>query len=82
MRGHLVLCFQEILLWTRKDCQGTEFEKHTRTWFYFGVSGCQAVSGRASLDVFLSSLLLWSLITHNSFLYLAGRLRCFNNHES
>ena len=26
-------------LWTRPDCQGTEFENGNRTWFYFGMRG-------------------------------------------
>eukprot|EP00983_Pelagomonas_calceolata_P078695 1154344-Pelagomonas_calceolata.AAC.1 len=30
---------QEVQLWTRKDCQGTDYERGTRSWFHFGVSG-------------------------------------------
>jgi hypothetical protein len=26
-------------LWTRPDCQGTEFENGSRSWFYFGLKG-------------------------------------------
>ena len=26
-------------VWTRPDCQGTEFENGNRTWFYFGMRG-------------------------------------------
>ncbi|KAF5825833.1 hypothetical protein DUNSADRAFT_6610 [Dunaliella salina] len=29
----------EVQLWTRQDCQGTEHERGTRSWFHFGVSG-------------------------------------------
>ena len=29
----------EFQIWTRPDCQGTEFENGNRTWFYFGVKG-------------------------------------------
>jgi len=29
----------EFHLWTRPDCQGTEFENGNRTWFYFGLRG-------------------------------------------
>jgi len=29
----------EFQLWTRPDCQGTEFENGNRTWFYFGLRG-------------------------------------------
>ena len=25
--------------WTRPDCHGTEFEKRSRSWFFFGVAG-------------------------------------------
>ena len=35
---------QEVLLWTRRDSQGTAHETHNRTWFYFGISGGQQVS--------------------------------------
>ena len=28
-----------FLVWTRPDCQGTEFENGNRTWFYFGMKG-------------------------------------------
>jgi len=31
----------EFQLWTRPDCQGTEFENGNRTWFYFGLRGGQ-----------------------------------------
>lgn len=33
------MCAQEFFLWTKKDCEGTSYERGTRTWFYFGVSG-------------------------------------------
>jgi len=29
----------EFHLWTRPDCQGSEFENGNRTWFYFGLRG-------------------------------------------
>eukprot|EP00092_Neocalanus_flemingeri_P026695 GFUD01028944.1.p1 GENE.GFUD01028944.1~~GFUD01028944.1.p1 ORF type:complete len:976 (+),score=255.73 GFUD01028944.1:228-3155(+) len=29
----------EFHLWTRPDCQGTEYENGNRTWFYFGLRG-------------------------------------------
>ena len=29
----------EFRLWTRPDCQDTEFENGNRTWFYFGLEG-------------------------------------------
>jgi len=29
----------EFQLWTKPDCQGTEFENGNRTWFYFGLRG-------------------------------------------
>ena len=29
----------EFQLWTRPDCQGTEFENGNRTWFFFGLKG-------------------------------------------
>ncbi|GAX73857.1 hypothetical protein CEUSTIGMA_g1307.t1 [Chlamydomonas eustigma] len=32
----------EVLLWTRRDCHSTPFERPTRTWFYYGVSGGKA----------------------------------------
>ena len=32
----------EYNLWTSPDCAGTSFENSNRTWFYFGVKGCQA----------------------------------------
>jgi hypothetical protein len=35
---------QEFLLWTRRDCQDTDNERGTRSWFNFGVKGQQAVS--------------------------------------
>lgn len=35
---------QEVLLWTKKDCQGTPNERIGRSWFYFGVAGQNAVS--------------------------------------
>ncbi|XP_011500290.1 PREDICTED: cytosolic carboxypeptidase-like protein 5 [Ceratosolen solmsi marchali] len=27
----------EFNLWTKQDCQGTEFQNNNRTWFYFGI---------------------------------------------
>ena len=32
----------EYNLWTSPDCAGTSYENSNRTWFYFGVKGCQA----------------------------------------
>jgi hypothetical protein len=32
----------EYNLWTSPDCSGTSYENSNRTWFYFGVKGCQA----------------------------------------
>lgn len=32
----------EYNLWTSPDCSGTVHENSNRTWFYFGVKGCQA----------------------------------------
>lgn len=32
----------EYNLWTLQDCAGTMYENSNRTWFYFGVKGCQA----------------------------------------
>jgi len=29
----------DFQLWTKPDCQGTEFENGNRTWFYFGLKG-------------------------------------------
>jgi len=29
----------QFQLWTRPDCQGTEFENGNRTWFFFGLKG-------------------------------------------
>ena len=31
----------EYNLWTLADCAGTSYENSNRTWFYFGVKGCQ-----------------------------------------
>lgn len=31
----------EYNLWTSRDCGGTSYENSNRTWFYFGVKGCQ-----------------------------------------
>ena len=31
----------EYNLWTSRDCAGTSYENSNRTWFYFGVKGCQ-----------------------------------------
>ncbi len=33
---------QEFMLWTRRDCEGTQHESHLRSWFYYGVSGQQS----------------------------------------
>jgi hypothetical protein len=30
----------EFNLWTRPDCDGSEFENGNRTWFYFGIRHC------------------------------------------
>ena len=30
---------QEFQLWTRRDCENTDNERLTRSWFYYGVSG-------------------------------------------
>ncbi len=35
---------QEFQLWTKRDCQDTDNERGTRSWFYFGISGQQQVS--------------------------------------
>ncbi|XP_060524611.1 cytosolic carboxypeptidase-like protein 5 [Cylas formicarius] len=31
----------EFNIWTRPDCDGTEFENGNRTWFYFGIKACE-----------------------------------------
>ena len=31
----------EYNLWTSPDCSGTTYENSNRSWFYFGVKGCQ-----------------------------------------
>lgn len=51
-------------LWTGADCEGTNQEGYSRSWFYFSVTGfksCKAVFVLNRIQV------LWSLVTINLF---------------
>ena len=39
--------------WTRPDCHGTEFEKRSRSWFFFGVAG---VPSESNLEITVRDL--------------------------
>ena len=76
-------------LWTRRDCEGTEFETGCRTWFSFSVRGAAAgrtlkfaIHNMNFVDAFGSSIFVNASLTSDFvFIYAITKSRIFLCHS-